>query len=60
MALYISTEANRCLNCKKPLCMQGCPINTPIPQVISLFKENKIREAGQMLFQNILVLLHCL
>lgn len=59
MALYISTEANRCLNCKKPLCMQGCPINTPIPQVISLFKENKIREAGQMLFQNNPMSLFC-
>lgn len=59
MALYISTEANRCLNCKKPLCMQGCPINTPIPQVISLFKENKIREAGQLLFQNNPMSLFC-
>lgn len=59
MALYISTEASRCLNCKKPLCMQGCPINTPIPQVISLFKENKIREAGQMLFQNNPMSLFC-
>lgn len=24
MALHIINEANRCLNCKKPLCQEGC------------------------------------
>ena len=33
MALHIIDEANRCLNCKKPMCQQGCPVHTPIPDV---------------------------
>lgn len=52
MELHIVSEANRCLNCKKPMCQQGCPIHTPIPQVIQLFKAGKLTEAGQILFEN--------
>ena len=36
MALHVLDEANRCLGCKKPLCQQGCPIHTNIPEVIHL------------------------
>lgn len=52
MAYHVMDEANRCLNCKKPMCMEGCPIHTPIPTVISLLKEGKIDDAGWMLFEN--------
>ena len=52
MALHVMDEANRCLGCKKPQCQKGCPINTPIPEVIRLLKENKLDEAGWMLFEN--------
>ena len=52
MALHVMDEANRCLNCKNPQCQKGCPINTPIPQVIALLKENKLNEAGRLLFEN--------
>ena len=52
MALHIVAEANRCLNCKKPRCQQGCPVHTPIPTVIQLFKENRLMEAGELLFEN--------
>ncbi len=52
MALHIIAEANRCLNCKKPMCQEGCPVHTPIPVVIQLFKENRLMEAGDMLFRN--------
>ena len=52
MAIHIVSEANKCLNCKKPLCQQGCPVHTPIPQVIAAFKERKLNDAGQMLFDN--------
>ena len=52
MALSITNEASRCLNCKKPHCMEGCPVGTKIPEVIGLFKENKIMEAGELLFEN--------
>ena len=52
MALHVMDEANRCLQCKNPQCVKGCPINTPIPEVIRLLKENKLDEAGWMLFEN--------
>ena len=29
-----------------------CPIHTPIPEVIRLFRENRLMEAGEMLFRN--------
>ena len=52
MALHIVAEANRCLNCKNPRCQQGCPVHTPIPTIIQMFKEGKLMEAGQRLFEN--------
>ncbi len=45
-------EADRCLLCKKPKCQMNCPIDTPIPRVISLYKEGKIKEAGEVLVEN--------
>lgn len=63
MALHIIDEANRCLNCKKPMCQQGCPVHTPVPQIIQMFKENRLMEAGERLFENnpdIGDLFHCL
>jgi len=52
MALHVMDEANRCLQCKIPQCQKGCPIHTNIPEVIRLLKENKLNEAGWMLFEN--------
>ena len=52
MALHILDEATRCLECKNPTCQKGCPISTPIPTVIKLLKENKLDEAGRILFDN--------
>ena len=52
MALHVMDEANRCLQCKVPQCQKGCPINTNIPVAIRLLKENKLNEAGKMLFEN--------
>ncbi|MGL4788974.1 MAG: FAD-dependent oxidoreductase, partial [Cetobacterium sp.] len=52
MNIDLIHEANRCLNCKKPLCKIHCPISTDIPNIINLFKENKIAEAGEALFLN--------
>lgn len=31
-------EAKRCLNCKNPLCVQGCPVEVPIPEFIGFIK----------------------
>ena len=52
MALHIVDEANRCLTCKKPQCMEGCPVHTSIPEVIRLFRERRMDEAGATLFEN--------
>ncbi|MBR2577425.1 MAG: NADPH-dependent glutamate synthase [Erysipelotrichaceae bacterium] len=32
-------EAERCLNCKNPLCVTGCPVNISIPEFISKIKD---------------------
>ena len=40
-------EAKRCLQCKKPLCVQGCPVNVKIPEFIALVAEGKFEEAYQ-------------
>lgn len=50
--LRIKEEANRCLNCKSPRCMTGCPMQTPIPKAIQLFKAGNTTEAAQLLFDN--------
>lgn len=52
MAHNVIAEAKRCLNCKKPLCRQGCPVNTPIPDMISMFLNGDIKKAGKMVFDN--------
>ena len=52
MALHVMEEANRCLGCKVPQCQKGCPIATPIPEVIKLLKANELDKAGRLLFEN--------
>lgn len=42
-------EAERCLNCKNPLCMKGCPVEINIPAFIEKIKEGDILEAGKIL-----------
>lgn len=40
-------EAGRCLQCKKPKCVEGCPVNVDIPAFISLIAEEKFGEAAK-------------
>jgi glutamate synthase (NADPH/NADH) small chain len=37
-------EANRCLQCIKPQCVGGCPVEVPIPEFIKCIKEGKYAE----------------
>ncbi len=37
-------EAHRCLQCKKPLCVDGCPVEIDIPGFIGFIAEKKIKE----------------
>lgn len=39
-------EASRCLQCKKPLCREGCPVDIDIPAFIALIKEGRFVEAS--------------
>ena len=38
-------EAARCIQCKEPLCVEGCPVNIDIPKFIGFIKERKYGEA---------------
>jgi glutamate synthase (NADPH/NADH) small chain len=40
-------EAKRCLQCKKPLCIQGCPVTVKIPEFIKLIVDGKFSEAAR-------------
>lgn len=42
-------EAMRCLNCKKPLCQQGCPVGVDIPEFINCIKEDNMKDAIKVL-----------
>lgn len=38
-------EAQRCLNCPKPRCVEGCPVNVEIPAFIQAIAQSKLNEA---------------
>ena len=42
-------EAKRCLNCKKPLCVSGCPVNIRIPEFISKVAEGDFQAAYEII-----------
>ncbi|MBQ0059646.1 MAG: NADPH-dependent glutamate synthase [Lachnospiraceae bacterium] len=42
-------EAARCLNCKKPMCVAGCPVNIQIPDFIQQVKEGNFAEAYKII-----------
>ncbi len=44
-------EASRCLQCKKPLCMEGCPVSVKIPEFIKLITENDFSGAAKKLWE---------
>ena len=45
-------EAERCLQCRNPRCVVGCPVSVQIPDFIRLLKENKYVEAGLKIKQD--------
>ena len=42
-------EADRCLNCKKPLCIEGCPVGISIPSFIQKVKVGEFEEAYRII-----------
>lgn len=39
-------EAQRCIQCKKPTCIDGCPVRVPIPEFIKLIAQRRFVEAS--------------
>ena len=44
-------EAQRCLNCRNPLCVQGCPVNVHIPQFIEKIVAKDYEGAYQVIHE---------
>lgn len=42
-------EATRCLDCKKPFCMEGCPVNVPIPRFIEQVVAGNFEKAYEII-----------
>ncbi|MBR3938877.1 MAG: bifunctional dihydroorotate dehydrogenase B NAD binding subunit/NADPH-dependent glutamate synthase [Bacteroidales bacterium] len=42
-------EAQRCLNCKNPQCVKGCPVNVHIPEFIKYVAEGNFMEAAKVI-----------
>ncbi|HOO22523.1 MAG TPA: NADPH-dependent glutamate synthase [Clostridia bacterium] len=42
-------EASRCLNCKNPACVNGCPVNIDIPAFIQELKKNNPIGANEII-----------
>ena len=45
----IINKVNECLQCKKPTCIEGCPVHNNIPLFIKLCKEEKYQEALEVI-----------
>ena len=46
------SEAVRCLNCKNPRCVQGCPVSIDIPGFIQKVKESDVAGAYEIISQS--------
>ncbi|MBQ2290913.1 MAG: bifunctional dihydroorotate dehydrogenase B NAD binding subunit/NADPH-dependent glutamate synthase [Paludibacteraceae bacterium] len=46
------TEAHRCLNCKKPTCVDGCPVNINIPGFIKQLEIGNVLGAAEVIAQS--------
>ncbi|MGI6208253.1 MAG: NADPH-dependent glutamate synthase [Anaerolineae bacterium] len=42
-------EADRCLQCKRPTCVEGCPVEVRIPEFILALREGDLAEAARIL-----------
>lgn len=46
------TEAQRCIRCAKPKCVDGCPVHVKIPEFIACIAEGKFLAAGRILHED--------
>ena len=45
-------EASRCLHCRIPKCVEGCPVNIQIPEFIAALKEDDVEKAYQIISES--------
>jgi len=50
--LLAAAEAERCLQCKNPVCIDGCPVRVNIPRFIDLVAEGDLRGAAESLLDD--------
>lgn len=46
------TESHRCLNCKNPTCMEGCPVNINIPGFIKQLEIGNVSAAADIISES--------
>ena len=46
------TEAHRCLNCKNPTCVEGCPVNINIPGFIKQLEIGNLAAAAEIIAES--------
>lgn len=44
-------ESNRCIQCKKPSCVEGCPVNIDIPAFIALIRDRDFHGANRKILE---------
>ncbi len=42
-------ESQRCIECKRPACVEGCPVEVKIPEFVKLIKDHRYIEASQLI-----------
>ena len=45
-------EASRCLQCKRPRCVEACPVNIKIPQFIHAVEDGSLLAAADVIWQD--------
>jgi len=50
--LLAAAEAERCLQCRNPLCIEGCPVRVNIPRFIDLVAEGDMAGAAESLLDD--------
>lgn len=45
----VQLEAQRCLECKRPACVAGCPVGVKIPEFINMIKRKEYVSASQLI-----------
>ena len=54
-AATASEQAGRCIQCPNPSCVEVCPIDTPIPELMRLTADRQYKEAAELLFSSSII-----